>query len=288
MRRSLPYGRADRGRMIRTLRDQGRFCAGGLLGSLGDTGPATPNQDTTFSPNQLSRLIISRRLDNPQCLLKTGRTPTPMLKAESCLPIALAKSNRRSNQAMREIHAAFVIIGFAIFGLVTSGLLVGDYAEKEAFGEDTGGAFPSSSATVYRASLTPIGNTDVTGEVTVRVEKDELLVSVNATGLEADVEHAQHVHENESCNSPGNPLVSLDDNIPSSPGDAANADPGDDSFPTATPGGTVNYRQKAAKSAIEKALGTGLDLADRTVVVHAAGNPIGEAIACGALDPVSN
>ncbi len=146
----------------------------------------------------------------------------------------------------------------------------------------------ANSATVYRARLTPLGGSGVQGEVKVSVQDDNLRVNVNARGLEASVEHAQHFHENGTCSPPGAPIISLDDDIANAPGDATNADPGDDSFPTATPGGTVNYQQTASKSAVMNALGGDLDLENRTVVVHKAGTPIGGAAACGELNEVSN
>jgi len=145
---------------------------------------------------------------------------------------------------------------------------------------------PAAGATVLRATLEPLGSSGVTGQVTVRQKRDRLHVSVNARGLEASVEHAQHFHQNESCESFGPPIISLDANIPNNPGDATNADPGDDRFPVATPGGTVNYQERTSRSALASALGEDPDLANRTVIVHAAGTPIGPPAACGALAPV--
>lgn len=148
------------------------------------------------------------------------------------------------------------------------------------------GSAPMAAATVLRAELEPLGSSGVTGQVTVLQNGDRLQVSVNARGLEASVEHAQHFHQNESCESFGPPIISLDADIPNNPGDATNADPGDDPFPVATPGGTVNYRERTSRSALASALGEDPDLANRTVIVHAAGSPIGPPAACGALDPV--
>ena len=143
-----------------------------------------------------------------------------------------------------------------------------------------------ASAQVLRARLEPVGSSGVTGVVTVRLKGDDLGVSVNAKGLKGRVEHAQHLHQNGSCASFGPPIISLDDDIANAPGDATNADEGDDSFPVATPGGTLNYRENTSKSALASALGGDLDLEDRTVVVHAAGTPIGPPAACGELNLV--
>lgn len=192
-------------------------------------------------------------------------------------------------------------------GLITAGLLLGGCSDDEYLGEETVGANASSvesstssahtqppaqsgaqGATVYRASLTALEGFSVTGEAMVRAKGDQLFVSINSKGLAPRVEHAQHVHAREDCSDFGPPIVSLDDDIANEPGDATNADPGDDSFPTATPGETVNYRQKDSKEAVEEALGEGLDLANRTVAVHAAGTPIGPPAACGELNPVGN
>lgn len=212
---------------------------------------------------------------------------------------------------MRDLHAGLVLLGLATLGLLAAG-----YADTNAFGEQTAqysppappttSSLPPSTASqnearpesaratrpphpaVYRAALSPIGNSEVTGEALVRVKGEQLVVSVNATGLKGTVEHFQHIHQNAKCSSPGAPIVSLDDNIANNPQDATNAGPDDDAFPTATSGGTIHYRQKAARSAVESALGTELDLANRTVVIHAAGFPIGDATACGALNQVGN
>lgn len=158
--------------------------------------------------------------------------------------------------------------------------------ESNARTNSARGNAPVASATVLRARLEPVGPSGVTGEVTVRLKGDDLGVSVNAKGLKASVEHAQHFHQNESCASFGPVVISLDDDIANAPGDATNADEGDDSFPVATPGGTVNYRERASKSALVSAFGGDLNLEDRTVVVHAAGTPIGPPAACGELNPV--
>lgn len=212
---------------------------------------------------------------------------------------------------MRDLHAGLVLLGLATLGLFAAG-----YADTNAFGEQTAHYSPPASPpastlpahtapqnearpasaraprpsppAVYRAALSPIGNSGVTGEALVRVKGEQLVVSVNATGLKGTVEHFQHIHQNASCSSPGAPIVSLDDNIANNPQDATNAGPVDDAFPRATSGGTVHYRQKAARSALENALGTKLDLANRTVVIHAAGSPIGDAAACGVLNQVGN
>lgn len=148
------------------------------------------------------------------------------------------------------------------------------------------GSSAANGATVLRARLEPVGSSGVTGEVMVRMKGDDLKVSVNAKGLEASVEHAQHFHANASCENFGPPVISLDDDIANNPRDATNADPGDDVFPTATPGGTVNYRGSVSKSEVMAALGEALDLENRTAIVHAAGSPIGPPAACGALNPV--
>lgn len=161
-----------------------------------------------------------------------------------------------------------------------------DVLTNSAHGNAAHGNAPMASARVLRAQLEPLGSSGVTGEVTVRLKGDDLGVSVNAKGLKASVEHAQHFHRDETCASFGPVIISLDDDIANEPGDATNADEGDDSFPVATPGGTVNYRESTSKGALVSAFGGDLDLKDRTVVVHAAGSPIGPPTACGELNPV--
>jgi Cu/Zn superoxide dismutase len=156
----------------------------------------------------------------------------------------------------------------------------------EVLTKNAQGNAPMASAKVLRARLEPVGPSGVTGEVTVRLKGNDLEVSVNAKGLKASVEHAQHFHQNGSCAAFGPVVISLDDDIANAPGDAINADEGDDSFPVATPGGTVNYRERTSKNALVSAFGGDLNLEDRTVVVHAAGTPIGPPAACGELNPV--
>lgn len=159
---------------------------------------------------------------------------------------------------------------------------------RAGFGPDAvkacGKVIPAG-ATLLVARLEELGGSGVIGEATVVKKGDQLRVFVHARGVAPDVEHAQHVHENPSCAPPGTPIVALDDDIANSPRDATNADPGDDSFPTASSNGEVNYRESDSKRAVESALGEDLDLENRTVVVHAAGNPIGGPVACGELNP---
>lgn len=188
---------------------------------------------------------------------------------------------------MKTLRAAVIGVVLVAGGLLLAGA-IGSVSSLHVFSSiasqpDLEGA---SSPTIYRADLKPIGDSGVAGEVEMGVKENTLAVSVNANGVEASVEHAQHIHENMECSSPGSPIVSLDDDVSNAPGDATNADSGDDSFPTATPGGTVNYRAQGSVSAIENALGESLDLANRTVVVHAAGDPIGSPVACGNLNRV--
>lgn len=190
---------------------------------------------------------------------------------------------------MKALRAAFFVVGLIATGLLLAGSMGRKPAPQDSFSiasqADLDGP---SSATVYRADLKPVGGSGVTGEVEIGVKGDNLGVSVNANGLKASVEHAQHIHENADCSPPGAPIIALDDDVSNNPRDATNADPEDDSFPTATPGGTINYREQDSASGLENALEENLDLANRTVVVHAPGDPIGPAAACGELNPVED
>lgn len=189
---------------------------------------------------------------------------------------------------MKTLRSALIGIGLLAGGLLLAGS-VGSASSVQVSSSTAsqGDSNESTPPAVYRANLKPINDSGVTGEVRIGVKGDTFTVAVNANGLEASVGHAQHIHENAECSAPGGPIVSLDDDVSNAPGDATNAD-SDDAFPTATPGGTIDYRAQSSVSAIEKALGEQLDLANRTVIVHAAGDPIGSAAACGELSQVGN
>lgn len=187
---------------------------------------------------------------------------------------------------MKTLRAAVVGVVFVAGGLLLAGA-IGSVSSLQVFSSTVSQTDleEPNPPTVYRADLKPIDDSGVKGTVQMGVKENTLAVSVNANGVEESVVHAQHIHENAECSPPGAPIVSLDDDISNAPGDATNGG-SDDSFPTATPGGTVNYRAQGSVSAIEGALGESLDLANRTVVVHAAGDPIGGPVACGELNKV--
>lgn len=183
------------------------------------------------------------------------------------------------------------IMGIVVVAVLAMGCEDGSMLESSADGGKepppiAQGMRSAASTMIFKAKLTPISGSDVTGEAIIRVKGDQLNVVLNARGLEASVPHAQHIHSGARCDPFSPPIVSLDDDISNAPGNATNADPGDDRFPVANPGGTIHYQGSDTKSAIESALGENLDLANRIVVVHAAGTPIGPPAACGALDKV--
>lgn len=181
---------------------------------------------------------------------------------------------------MRALHAAILTIGLATAGLIVGGFHSSGDLGGKAVGASTS---PSSqtaaqdespSATTYLAELKPIGESGVSGRVRVLVKGDRLAVTVNAKGFpkQKGQRHPQHIHANASCEDFGGVFLPLDDNLSGSGG----------KFPTATPGGTINYQQRDAKSEIVNNFGA-LNLADRTVVVHKSN---GTPAACGALNPV--
>lgn len=159
---------------------------------------------------------------------------------------------------------------FVALGLVVGGLLLGGCSEGER-----------PEPTTYRAELEPVGGSGVHGAVEIGVKGDSLGVSVQAEELEPDTAHAQHVHQDSTCEDPGAPLLALDDSLSQEPSDPTG---GGDRFPVATADSTIEYRAEGSKKAIEETLGGDLDLAHRSVVVHRAGDPIGGPAACGALN----
>lgn len=127
-----------------------------------------------------------------------------------------------------------------------------------------------AAAEIYRGSLGPVNGSGVEGEVVVQRKGEQLSVRVNARGLSSG-QHGQHIHDGDTCESPGGIAVPLDNSL----GEIESGFGGE--FP-ATEGesGTLTYNQKGSNPDFAE-----LDLANSTVVVHA-GVP-GAPVACAPL-----
>ncbi|MGE3961415.1 MAG: CHRD domain-containing protein [Dehalococcoidia bacterium] len=116
------------------------------------------------------------------------------------------------------------------------------------------------------------------GTATFTVNGDMLTVTVEASGLEPGIAHAQHIHAGTSCPGPeadansdgyvdvvegvptyGEILVPLDDDL---------ADTASNTFPTADAEGNLAYTSSVSLTELEDALGMELNIGARHYVVH--------------------
>lgn len=133
-------------------------------------------------------------------------------------------------------------------------------------------AAASAATQNFRADLEPLGDSGVRGTAGFRLRGERLSVQLVARGLEPGP-HAQHIHENASCDDFGPVQIPLDFDLGDGDGAA------DGPFPeTSGMSGTLTYSQSASSEAF-----SGLPLGDKTVVVHATDFA---PVACGEIGPV--
>lgn len=149
----------------------------------------------------------------------------------------------------------------------------GEAASNDGAASDTAGVVR------YEASLSPIEDSGVHGGATVRLLENEIVVTVEAAGLNRGI-HAQHIHEPgeyTDCNL-GRIEINLDESL-----DADSIGP----FPPAKPGGTIVYHARAdSLDRWRERYGPEIDLAGRVVALHVSsedGRPPGPVAACGPL-----
>jgi Cu/Zn superoxide dismutase len=141
------------------------------------------------------------------------------------------------------------------------------------------GSMPDSSADsqlreVYEASLAGVGESGATGTATLTVG-EELLVTVEATGLEPETRYPMHVHMNAACDDAGGILLNLDDGLTAPDEGEARGD----AYAETDEDGRLQYE---VSRALDEIIGAdSLDLANRVVNVH---GPEMQPVACGPLD----
>jgi hypothetical protein len=156
------------------------------------------------------------------------------------------------------------------------------------------GAQTGQSDAVYVAHLAALNATvtgsKAAGEATFTIKADSLTIAVNASGLPKDIEHWQHFHGFTDGRAAACPAHSADANrdgiidvvetgvaagttmVPFS-GDPVSMDVPHGTYPTASPTGTLQYKQTVSLSALQTAFaktfdGQKLDLDRRVVFVH--------------------
>jgi len=141
----------------------------------------------------------------------------------------------------------------------------------------------AGASTTFSVDIQPLNDSNAeidtaSGSATFTVDGDQLTVTVEASGLEPGIGHAQHIHAGTSCptmeadtNSDGfldviegvptygAILVPLDDDI---------ADTTANNFPMADAQGNLSYTGTASISEIEAALGEELNVGARHYVIH--------------------
>lgn len=121
----------------------------------------------------------------------------------------------------------------------------------------------------YQASLAPLNNSGVTGTATLTLDGDQLTVAIQASGLEANALHPQHIHgfmenkRNSTCPTQaddmnGDGIVDLGEGLPDYGPVLLPLTP----FPTA-PDGTIAFEQTYTVD--PKELGP---LQNRAIVLH--------------------
>lgn len=147
----------------------------------------------------------------------------------------------------------------------------------------------------WLVELRPLNNSGVSGMAHLTLDGDELTVIIDATGLEADKPHAQHIHglvdepSNRTCPTAeadvdGDGIVSVGEGLPYYGPVLLGLTP----FTTA-PGGEIHYQQTFSDLSNLEPVDT---LQNRAMVLHGltiAGNYVGSTpVACGQIKPAPN
>lgn len=180
----------------------------------------------------------------------------------------------------------------------------------------------------FTARLSPV-NQDLldstpSGEASIEIRSDSMIITVDAQGLPPDMAHLQHFHgfeDGSAARCPGADADANDDGVvdvtETAPmagttmvpfhGDPANMEIQAETYPRADAQGAYSYRHavslEAVRSAFQEKFGGDLALSDRVVFIHGvpdnvalpetaetkAGLPVRESlpIACGELESVS-
>jgi hypothetical protein len=120
------------------------------------------------------------------------------------------------------------LMGMVLVGAVLAGLAC----------SEPGSADPhAQAAEAYRAELTPMAGSGVTGVATVEVGRAEVRVTVSAAGLDPGTSVPQHIHSWGVCDREGRAVLNLDSGL-TSPGEGEVRGP---AYPLADAAGRVDY-----------------------------------------------
>ncbi len=173
--------------------------------------------------------------------------------------------------------------------------------------EDKRAASNATKTKMYTVDFTALNGSGVSGTAELTLMGDQLTVKVNATGLEANMVHPQHIHgfsgdkRNSTCPTPaadtnGDGLVDLVEGLPSYGGVLLELYVPVDEFPVADANGVLTYERtftlgeteftEEGELITESALSP---LQNRTIVLH--GMTVGGEyvatlpVACGQIKP---
>lgn len=158
--------------------------------------------------------------------------------------------------------------GQGMAGTVVVKPKAGPTANETPVAQPTATPAANGSTASYTAKLDALNDSGTTGTAWLTLNGNKLSVSINATGLEADQVHAQHIHGlssgNASCppmsaDKNGDGLVSLEEGVPFYGAVLQPLEP----YPTADASGKVNF--KATYTVDPSKLGS---LTDRVIVLH--------------------
>jgi len=163
-----------------------------------------------------------------------------------------------------------------------------------AFETKPGDPGAAADRMLFQAQLGPLGGTTSHGIVHIEIVGGYLIVSTQGTGLEPLQHIPQHIHENPTCDDPGNPLVNLDANLTV----AGEAPPVGTAFPVSNRGGVLNYYASRSLTDLLQAVNTylganlpsvealvaWLDLEHRNAHMHVPFGPPFPAVNCGEID----
>ena len=136
---------------------------------------------------------------------------------------------------------------------VTSPRTPGPGADQlPAFHAKPGASGAAADRMLFKATMGPLEGTTSHGMVHIEIVGGYLTVSAHGTRLEPSQHTPQHIHENATCDDPGNPLINLDATL-TIPGEAPSVGP---AFPVSNKGGVLNYYASRSLEDLRQAVNT--------------------------------